>query len=507
MTLRVPLEHYPGFSRFVLDWLRGDAKATQFLQRGAGSVRTTRTLALPHTDLIRGLSESNRRWGLFIDKELERWASGKTVTIVGGQQVGFAGGPLYTLAKIASLLKLKRDLERAETPATVLFWLATEDHDFDEIAQLNVPVRTVSREVNRQLDLLCVRTTRTVESKLAVGRLPVPEPLITELLALYNLERPSWLRQGINFGDSFAELVASIFGNEIILVDSLLPALRRAGAPLFKDIFSKWDDIERAIGYRSGELSSAGYTPQVVPREGESYSLLFELDERYERHLIDEPRDIPPERISTSALTRPLLQDFVLRPDIFVGGPAEVAYYAQITPLHELLGIPLPRIALRGHTLVAPKRVLRFIERYEIRPEELFTSPDQVLAGREPEGVTAIRREADAARKELLKHIERIGEIALPAEHALARAINRSIGHIEYHFDKLTERAIRGLVRKEKERYAAAKELLATLYPDRHVQDRVVAWFPYWLQFGNQLVDAMVGEIEPDAASFSIIGL
>ena len=508
MTLRVPLSRYPGFNKFVLDWLGGERRATQFLPRVAPPTSAARTPAVHRAALIEPLADSNRRWGLFVKPQLERWAAGVTATIVGGQQVGFAGGPLYTLAKIATMLKMKRDLEAAGTPATVLFWLATEDHDFDEVAQLSVPVRTVSRDVNRQLDLLCVRTTRAVESKFAVGRLPVPEPLIVELLALYGLDRPSWLRNGITFGDSFAELIAGIFGNDVILVDALLPELRRAGAPLFKEIFANWDDIERAIGHRSGELSAAGYAPQVVPRDGESYSLLFELDDRSERHLIDQPRkSFQPERISTSALTRPLLQDFVLRPDIFVGGPAEVSYYAQITPLHDLLGVPLPRVALRGHSLIAPKRMMRFIERYSISADEIFTSPDDLLAEREPKGASEIRREAETARKELMKHIEQIGELALPADHALARAINRSIGHIEYHFNKLTERSIRGLVRKDKERYAAAKELLATLYPDHHVQDRVVGWFPYWLQQGRGLVDLMIDEIVPDADTFSIIGV
>ncbi|HSP13799.1 MAG TPA: bacillithiol biosynthesis BshC [Thermoanaerobaculia bacterium] len=510
--MRVPLEHYPGMSRFVLDWLRGDARATKFLPRSVWSDArpgASSAAAGGHRSTVASaLIASNRRWGLFVKPQLEKWASGESVTIVAGQQTGFAGGPLYTLAKIATVLKMKRDLERAGTPVTVMFWLATEDHDFDEVAQLNVPVRTVSRDVSRQLDLLCVRASRSVESKVAVGGLPIPGPLVTELLALYELERPPWLREGITFGDSFAELVASIFDGEVVLVDSLLPELRRAGAGLFESIFKRWNDIEKTIGARSAELVASGYPPQVVPREGESYSLLFELDDHFERHLIDKPRNIDaPERISTSALTRPLLQDLVLQPDIFVGGPAEVSYYAQITPLHEMLGVTTPRVALRGHALVAPKRILRFIERYGIKPEELFTTPDELLAEREPEGVAKIRHEADAAKRQLIKHIETIGEIALPAEHALARAINRSIGHIEYHFGKLTERAIRGLVRKEKERYAAAKELLATLYPDGHVQDRVVAWFPYWLQYGRDLVEHMIEEIEPDAAAFGIIGL
>src|SRR6266545_1546867 len=118
MTLRVPLEHYPGFSRFVIDWVHGDSR---FLPR-AQHTKRARSIDAP---LVDALVDSNRRWGLFVKDDLQRWASGQSITIVGGQQAGFAGGPLYTLAKIASLLKIKRDLERTGTPATVLFWLAT----------------------------------------------------------------------------------------------------------------------------------------------------------------------------------------------------------------------------------------------------------------------------------------------------------------------------------------------------------------------------------------------
>jgi bacillithiol synthase len=396
---------------------------------------------------------------------------------------------------------MKRDLERAGTPATAMFWLATEDHDFDEVAQLCVPARS------GQLDLVCVRGPRPAKPKVAVGPLPVPQALISELLSLVPMQRPAWLREGITFGDSFAELVASIFGNDIVLVDALLPELRRAGKPLFDSIIAKWDAIENAITTRSRELTDAGYEPQVTPRS-ESYSLLFTLDEHFERHLVDVPRaGGEPERISTSALTRPLLQDSVLQPDVFVGGPAEVSYYAQIAPLYQLLGIAMPRVALRGHALVAPKRMVRFFDRYGIDAARIFASPDDLLAEREPEGVALVRHQADEARNELMKQIERIGELALPADHALARRINRSIGHIEYHFDKLTERAIQGLVRKDRERYAAAKELVATLYPDGHVQDRIVAWFSYWHEYGQQLVDALVDAIEPDAPVFDIVPL
>ena len=134
--MKIPLEHYPGMNPFVLDWLAGKPEATKFLKRWGAGVLTRARSAHVSPDLLSALDTSNRRWGLFVKNQLQQWAAGETVTLVAGQQVGFAGGPLYTLAKIASLLKMKREIESSGRSATVFFWLATEDHDFEEVARL-----------------------------------------------------------------------------------------------------------------------------------------------------------------------------------------------------------------------------------------------------------------------------------------------------------------------------------------------------------------------------------
>ncbi|HEX7191551.1 MAG TPA: bacillithiol biosynthesis BshC [Thermoanaerobaculia bacterium] len=505
--LRFPLTAYPGMNPFVLDWMAGEPRATAFLPRsqwGGGGLAGAAVAGPPpphRAELVDALDRSNRHWGNFVADDLRKWAAGETVTLIAGQQVGFAGGPFYTLAKIATLVKMKRDLAKQGKDATIFFWLATEDHDYAEAATLSLPVR------NGQLDLTTLKATRAVESREMVGPAPVPEALIAQLLSLYDIDRPAWLREGITFQDSFAELLVSVFeGERIVFVDALLPELRRAGAPLFEKMFDQWDAIEQEIASRSDALTRAEYVPQVVTRPGEQYTLLFQINEHGERHIVA-GRVADPATISTSALTRPLLQDFVFAPDVFVGGPSEVAYYAQIASLHEMLGVPMPRVALRGHALVAPKRVARLFERFGLDAREIFSSADAILAEREAPGVAEVREIAERAHANLAAEITRIGEIALPADHALARAINRSIGHIEYHFDKLAERSIRGLVRKEKERWTALRELVATFHPDGHVQDRVVGWFAYWYQFGNHLATRMIDCIEPDASSFSVVSL
>jgi bacillithiol synthase len=510
---RLPLASYAGMNTFVLGWLAGSASTTRFLARRAWidvASRERKPRSVP-VELVEALVESNLRWGSFVREEVEKWASGEAVAIVAGQQVGFAGGPLYTLAKLASMIRMKRELAARGIAATVFFWLATEDHDFDEAATLRLPASSIDVErggVNRQLDLVTLKATRGAASRRVVGPSIVPESLVTQFLALYDMPRPSWLREGITFCDSFAELLATVAGERIVFVDSLLPELRRAGAPLFERMLSHFDAMQSSITSRSRELSDAGFTPQILPRDGDQFTLLFRVDDQGERHIIDGAAGADdPATISTSAITRPLLQDAVIQPDIFVGGPSEVAYYAQIAPLHDLLGVTMPAVALRGHALVAPKRVVRLFSRFGIDPAEVFSNPDKILAKREPAGVAEVHALADAARRDLAEQITKIGEIALPAEHALARAINRSIGHIEYHFDKLAERAVRGLVRKDRERYAAVRELVSTFYPDGHVQDRVVAWFAYWHRFGQHLVDCLAGEIEPDSNVVKIISL
>jgi len=498
--LELSLADYPGMNPFVLDWMNGNETFLPRVGQAPSPVPGAGQAGAP--DLHAALIESNQRWGMFVRDEVERWARGESIALIAGQQVGFAGGPLYTLAKIASLLKMKRRLEAEGKRATVFFWLATEDHDFDEAAAISIPV------ANRQLDLAHFAVKRGIESKAMVGPMPVPEPLVADLLALLNIPRPSWLREGITFRDSFAELIAATFDEPVVLVDALLPELRRAGAPLFEQIAMRTDEVQNALGARSSALARAGYQPQVVPRDGDPYTLFFRIDAHGNRELLTPPFEIgDPATISTSALTRPLLQDFIFRPAVFVGGPAEVAYYAQIAPLHELLGVPMPRVALRGHALVAPNRVARAFQRYALEPREVFTNADAILAEREPESVARVRALSEEAKRDLLARIEQIGEIALPAEHALARAINRSIGHIEYHFGKLTERAIKGLARKDRERWLAVRELVATLYPDRHVQDRVVGWIPFFCQYDKLLVQRIIEEIEPDASICKIVAL
>jgi bacillithiol synthase len=516
--IEMPLELYPGIRPFALQLVSGGEHATRFSSRRDDGRFPAPSPHIDRVPVARSLAESNRRWGNDVEGELDRWARGETVVVVGGQQVGFAGGPLLTLSKIASLLRIKRDLEQAGTPATAMFWMATEDHDFSEVACLDWP--------RKDGGLGTFRCPHPPSLNRPVGPLPVPRILVDHLRDLAPDLDATWLRDGITFGDSFAELVAqAVRGRGLVLVDSLDPELRRAGRPLFRQLASTMPDIERAIAARSTELADEGFEPQVVPGPEGHYSILYALDGRDRLplrpagdgwRLGDRPMapdelagliESTPESVSTGALARPLLQDFVLQPSIFVGGPAEVAYYSQILPLHDLLGVAAPHVALRGHVLVAPDKVFRAMHKYAIDAPELLSPPAEILSRRERAGIARLHDQVARLAAAIDEAAVPVRATIVEADPAMGRSLERTLRRIRYHVGRVEDRGGRAILRRDVERHRAVHRLCGTLFPSGVPQDRRSAWLGLWETYRDALVDRLIDVIAPDSATFHITGV
>jgi bacillithiol synthase len=516
VTIALTLDTYRSMNRFAADLVRSQGEARRLLCRGDEPGLELPGRPRGRDRLIAALVESNAGWNNDVAAPLDAWGAGRAISIVGGQQVGLGGGPLYTLAKIASLVALRRRYASEGIDSTLFFWMATEDHDYDEIAALTLPAD--DRRVT-------IRPQERPELHRTVGTLPVPRRLAARLGEELQIE-PDWLREGITFRDSFAELLTQVLrGHQIVLVDSLLPELRRTGLGLFQQVVDQWESVQQNIRDRESEISAAGYRPQVVATGGE-HSLLYWIDEGLRRQAIHRTGDgwilgddeisredllrhisESPERVSTGVLIRPLLQDLALQTDVFVGGPAEVSYYAQITGLYRLTGIGLPFVALRGHALVERSRAIEVFHRFGIDPRRLFDPVDEILAGHEWPVVEELERRAAVLRERLAADLAAIEDLATTADRGLARSIERTERHLRYHVDKLIERSRASIARRDRERWEALSRTLERLAPGGTAQDRIIGWLPYWLQFGDQLLERLIGEIEPDRDSFKLVGL
>ncbi len=504
-VLTRPLEDYPALNPFALDLVRGEAAPRRFVHRiDPAAIRPSES-GSAHADLVRELTESNLSWGNDVTSELAQWASGGTVALIAGQQVGFGGGPIYTLAKLASLMALGRRLKERGLRSTLFFWMATEDHDFDEVSRLDLPGRN---------EVIHLEAPSGAQDRRVVGSRKVPDPLREGLATRLGLPPEGWLEPGITFRDSFARLIASVTAEHpVILVDALLPSLRRTGRDLLARVGSDLDQAERLVESRSRELSDAGYSPQVTPADDGHYSLLFTLDENGVRHPVrsgDEVRsliDTRPERISTGALIRPLLQDFVFRPAMFVGGPAEVSYYAQLGSLYRWLEVDQPHVALRGHLLMSPERFLASALGRGLQPAEIFDPVEEVILRRETDGVEQVNRRVRRMQEDFGLSLGELREMVVEADASLGRSIDRTARRVGYHFEKLGERGRRALARRDQERFRAFTRLHQTLMPEGVVQDRVISWIGYWAIRGAELMNLMVRQIEPDSDRFRIVGI
>lgn len=514
--MRHGLESYPGISRFALDFVHGRDSARQFFARGSASLEPL--VSTPLRDAVADeLLETNRQWGNDIARELDIWRRGGALTIIAGQQTGFGGGPLYTLAKLASLLNLRDRYRREGRDAVVFFWMATEDHDFLEVANLALPARD---------GVTLLRAAERPAPGHIVGDLPIPRTLIDQLRRHDPALAGEWCDPSLTFRDAFARLLSQTLADHgVVLVDALLPSLRRAGIDIFESTLSRWTELQELLAVRDAAIRDAGYAPQVQSEDG--HTLLWLIDDAGIRNPVridadgaltvgqqsssvaDLRRHIAehPQRISTGALLRPVLQDSVFGTDAFIGGPAEVSYYAQSEALHQALGVRPPAVMLRGHALVSPIRPLERALSQGFAIEELYEDPHTVLARREENAIARWDDAIAGAATRFEDEIANVTPLAADAAAEMSRSVARSMKRINYHVGRMRERGSRAIARRDADRARAVERIHEIVAPGLIPQDRRISWLPFAARWRDELLIALIEAAEPNGTTVSVIGM
>jgi len=506
-TLSVALRDYPGFNRFALDLLNGKREAVELSSR-RDPLSMTESGRTRDAAMVAELDRTNRAWGNDVRAELASWAGGESLTIIAGQQVGFAGGPLYTLAKIASMLSLREELKARGTDATVFFWLATEDHDFDEVSHLLLQTRDGLEEI---------RARERSSARTPVGNLRTPTSLIESWKTHFpeSANEAGWLDPGLTMGESFARLMAEVLrGRGVVLVDSLLPSLRAAGRTMLRRVAENLDEIEAIIDRRAAEIGRRGY-PVPISKSEDRYSLLYLIDHKGERQSVYAGNageyiaalEASPERCSTAALIRPILQDFVFGSDVFVGGPSEVAYYSQILPLHHYLGVAAPHVAVRGHALVAPERLMQTISRYSLAAADIFSTTQQITERFEKHALGQLESKLEEVWTAMQSSYVEGVKLIMEADPALERSLARSSHRMRSEMDRVIRRGKLAVSRRDGDRFARLTRLHETLAPKGSPQDRVAGWLPWFQRYGTRLVDRLVENCAIDQSVCKVVSL
>jgi bacillithiol biosynthesis cysteine-adding enzyme BshC len=528
----------PGLNRLFLDYCAGDAAVSRFyasLPPDAGwQARPERPAHWP--EVVKLLTEQNPATvGSPTAMVLEALQQGAGA-VVTGQQVGLFGGPLFTPFKAATAVARARQATAAGKPHAAIFWLASEDHDFAEINHVVFPAR-------RELKKLVYAGEPAAHADRPVGSVAIDERITTLVDMAWELLGSSdamdalaaAYRPGRTFAQAFAEFYGKVFAAQGLLVlDASGREVHRMGGPVLRAGIEQADDLQAALFKRNGELEAAGYHVQVAV--GAQSSLLFLVDEKTGARLalkrtapsVAEPQGLwhagrqsfstadllgilesEPERISPSALLRPVFQDFLLGTSLIIGGPAEIAYFAQSAVLFEkILGRVTPAQPRFSGTLVEPA-IGELLRTHELSMERVFAESQdslaQLLAARvmPVEGKQKLAAAGTALDAELGPVVKWMSKL----DAGLGRSAETAASKMRYQMNRLRRLAANFELQKEASLGRHAEAIAQALYPGGVLQERVHGAAFYFARYGFELAEEISVQAENACPGHTVMRL
>jgi bacillithiol biosynthesis cysteine-adding enzyme BshC len=522
-------------------WYPGDPFGWAWAERGPELDETHRQRL---ADLLRD-EASGFGAGQAVFDNIERLRNG-AAAVVTGQQVALFGGPLLTLLKGATAIRKAQEATTRSGRAHVpVFWLATEDHDLAEVDQVSLPTKQAIETLRLELrpgvagpvgalavDGGSAEGRATLEAVLErasalLGWAPVAE-VLRECYASADGQGSATLAQG------FARLLTRIFAEDgLIVMDAASRPFHALGAPVLRAAVERAEELEGALIERSEELIRAGYHAQVLVAPG--HSLLFLIDEsgaRLPLRRIGDGQtaggqwkagarvystaelltilDSEPERLSPNALLRPVFQDAILPTAAYVGGPAEIAYFAQSGAVYErVLGrvtTVLPRLAA---TLIEPA-IGKIMEQHELELPQLWEAKTaEALAQRM--GARAIpietKRKLAAAGNALDAELTALTAHMSAMSEDLGRAAEVSASKMQYQMNRLRTMAANFQLQREASLRKHADALMLNLLPEGHLQERVLGGVWFMARYGEELPRLLVEHAAQDCPGHRVLYL
>jgi bacillithiol biosynthesis cysteine-adding enzyme BshC len=435
--------------------------------------------------------------------------------VVTGQQVGLFGGPLLTLMKAATAVARAEEATRVSGVEHVpVFWLATEDHDLPEVNQASLLTKTTVETLRVEF-----RPRGAVE----VGGIVLGaeiEPVLEQAGELLGFA-PIWeaLREcytaGESLGGAFARLMAHLFADHgLIVMDAASREFHSLAEGTLRYAIENADELEAGLLQRTAELESLGYHAQV--KVAEEMSLLFLVSDvdgerlalrrtadggwKAGRHVYStagllEILEREPERLSPNALLRPVFQDTILPTAAYIGGPSEIAYFAQSAVLYRaILGRMTPVLPRLSGTLLEPA-MAKLLETYGMHLPDAMTTAEELSQrlGARAMPVEAKRKLAaagDALDRALREATEYMGGL----DESLGRTAEVAGSKMQYQMSRLRRMAASFELQKEASLGKHAAAITLNLFPEGHPQERLVAGVWFLARYGEDLVKRLVAE-------------
>ncbi|HLP14724.1 MAG TPA: bacillithiol biosynthesis cysteine-adding enzyme BshC [Bacteroidota bacterium] len=532
-----------GFSALYVDYLNNYERVSRFFAGSFTAVAdwkrtieqaTARTL--DRATLVRVLHEQNRalHCGVRTLANIDLLDNQNTVAVVTGQQLGLFSGPLYTMYKTITVLKLAEKLT-ADFPGynfVPVFWLEGEDHDFDEINYVTV--------LNAQNELqefkYFVGGQPFDKNPGATGAISVDEtiePLFQSLSAALTPTEftesvlgmlRGYYKPGATMMEAFSGLMHRLFEETgLVLLNANAPELKQIMKPVFRKEIETESDTSKLIISKSVELEDH-YHAQIKPKplnlfmfhKGGRFSLepsendyyLKGTRQRFTRDELMAAIDATPELFSPNVALRPICQDLILPTVAYIGGPGEIAYFAQLKPVFEKFDIPMPIIYPRATATILEEKINKVLEKYSLTMPELMGDLDSVLQ-RISEQVAEVKVEdlfsmmngkIHAAITEGSFGIQQI-------DPTLKAVVDSTMQKFDQTLKGLKEKTQKAQQQKQEVSLKQIRKAAATLFPNENFQEREFTVLQFMNKYGTDFMKWLMTEIVIDRFEHQVLQL
>ena len=507
----------------VRDFYNGDFRDPAAFERQAERLRSR---PIAREALAEVLTEQNAGYGCGPETlgAIGKLVRDKACAVVTGQQVGLFSGPLYTIYKALTAIKLSDALNRRGPGSFVpVFWLASDDHDLAEVDHI-----TLLDKDNRVREIRCPAPQH--ERKAPVSDIPLPQEIGDCLGQLRDLTLDTEFKADIlgalgdayqpgrTYVEAFGRWMTRLFKSRgLILIDAVDHRLKEMGREVFyREIAGDSPSTRQAVA-ASERLRRAGYEAQIPLHEG----ILNQFYVERERHAIQwndgafDVKGLPspkgkeellglarekPFLFSPNVLLRPLYQDAVLPTVAYIGGPSEIAYFGQLKGVYETFGLPMPVIYPRKSVTIVERKIDHILKKYHLSVPDLW--------GNAAGAVGAITREEipEAVGQAMLfvhDHLER-DYAALKAEilafdPGLAESVDLAKGKVNQQLDFLRKKVQQAARRRNDIAVQQLHKAVDNVLPNQRLQERVFNIVPYLIKYGAAFIDKLDRAIDIDA--------
>ena len=434
-----------------------------------------------------------------------------TFTVTTGHQLNIFTGPLYVIYKIVTVINLAKKL-KAEFPAynfVPVYWMASEDHDFAEIASFNLFGKNYQWET---------------EQKGAVGRMNPAElqAIFEQMPEKSTLFEEAYLKNA-TLADAVRQYMHQLFGSQdLVCLDADDASLKGIFSEIIKDDLLN-NTANRIVTETSNELNAMGYHTQITPREINFFYLQNGLRERivsdnsesaaqfnvlnselsFSEEKIIQLVDNQADSFSPNVVLRPLYQETILPNLAYIGGPSEVPYWLQLKGIFDYYSEQFPLLMPRNFALVVNQANKKKIDKLGISVEELFA--DEVTLRK-----TFVEQNSENSLS-LAFEIDDVGEIfervlkkSLAIDQTMRGAVEAEKSKIIGSLENLEKRIKKAEERNQETSVTQLLALKQKLFPEGGLQERKENFLNFYLN-DNLFITKLLAEFDPLDYRFNIV--